>query len=119
MNMLAFIVLCGLAIYAFNSFRRAIGESPEAAARRVIAQAEALTGYTHPHKRWIRPAVATIACWVGIMVTMTPAGPAIAVWVGGAVIAVGAAAVFFTLPDPTRVDPDQLDLELRALLERS
>jgi len=116
--MMMFVILALGSVLAYRMFRRGLGETTDQAARRLVVEAERLTGYVRPRRRWLRPGVATLLCWAGIMTTLTPVSPELAIWVGGAVIAVGALAVAKVLPDPVNIDPDDLDRELMELLEQ-
>jgi hypothetical protein len=113
-----YVILVVASLYAYRLFRRGIGESSDQAVKRIVDEAERLTGYVTPRRRWLKPALATVLCWVGLMATLTPVSPSLAIWVGGAVIALGAMAVAKALPDPIRIDPDDLDRELIDLLEQ-
>jgi hypothetical protein len=114
--MLVLVLIC-LATYAALSFRRAI-RSGEASSTALVAEAERITGYRPPKTRWVRPAVATVLAWAGIMVTLTPVSPTLAVWVGGAIVGVGVLAVVNTVPNPTKIDDAEFDRELRELLDQ-
>ena len=113
--MLVLVLIC-LATYAIISFRRAL--QPTDASARVLAEAERITGFRRPRVRWVRPTLATAAAWAGIMVTLTPVDPTMAVWIGGAIVAVGTAAVIRSVPNPIKIDDDEFERELRDLLDQ-
>lgn len=112
------LVLIGLATYAVVSFRRAIGPADESPGGRALADAQRIIGSRDPSPRWVRPALATVIAWAGIMATLTPIDPSMAVWIGGLIVAVGTWAVIATIPNPTRIDDAQFDRELRDLLDQ-
>ena len=116
MVMLVLVLIC-LAAYAVMSFRRAIAvhDTPSA---RVLAEAKRIANSRSPRRRWLRPALATALAWAGIMVTLTPVNPTLAVWIGGAVVMLGAVAVMATLPNPMRIDDAEFEQELRDLLDQ-
>jgi peptidoglycan/LPS O-acetylase OafA/YrhL len=113
------VLLIAGSVYTYITLRRALGESPERAADRVLAEAERLTGAApRGSRRWLRPVIATVLCWIGVTATLGAVAPAAAVWVGGLVVVVGAAGVIASSPDPTKIDDDEFERELRALLEQ-
>ena len=115
--MLAWLFLFGLATFALMSFRRAIGTTVSNP-RDIVAEAERLTGYTPPSRRWIRPTAASLVTWIATMVILTPVNPALAVWVGGVVVLGGALAVYLSMPNPLKIDAVEFDRELQDLLDQ-
>jgi hypothetical protein len=110
------LVLIGIATYAVISFRRAIApvdDSRGPCARRSGAHHRC----PRRHLRWIRPALATVIAWAGIMATLTPVNPTMAVWIGGLIVAVGCWAVIANIPNPMKIDDAEFDRELRDLLD--
>ncbi len=112
------LVLIALATYAVFSFRRAITPVDDSPAGRALADAERIVGTRSASSRWIRPALATVIAWAGIMATLTPIDPTMAVWIGGGIIAVGTWAVIASIPNPTKIDDAEFDRELRNLLDQ-
>jgi len=114
--MFVFVLLAGIA-FALHAFRKALGETPEHAARRLVRDAERLTGYRPTGTRWLRPALATAIAWAAMTTVLTPVDPTLAVWVGGAMVFTGTSAVIRTLPAPPHPHLDDLDRELLDLLD--
>ena len=112
------LVLIGIATYAVISFRRAIALVDDSPGGRALAEAERIVGVRSATSRWIRPALATLIAWAGIMATLTPVNPAMAVWIGGLIIAVGCWAVIASIPNPIKIDDAEFDRELRDLLDQ-
>lgn len=67
-------------------------------------------------RRLARHLVAVPAGWMAVTTVLTPVSPALAVWAGGVVVALGASLVATTRP-ALDFDAAELDLELRALLD--
>lgn len=109
------LALIGLGAYAAASFRRAVRSDGSA---RLVAEAERIVSFRNPGSHWARPAFATLVAWVGIMATLTPVDPTMAVWIGGVVIATGTAAVVRSIPNPFEIDDEQFERELRELLDQ-
>lgn len=113
--MLLFSLIC-LATYAVVTFRKAIApvNEPEGG-----VPMKGRSSMRRAESQWVRPMVATVLAWSGITLTLTPVEPTMAVWVGGAVVAVGTAAVLKSIHNPYRIDDAQFDRELRELLEQN
>jgi hypothetical protein len=111
------VIMIAAVACAYRVFRRAMGESIDQATRRIVRDAEKLAGYRRPALRWVRPALATAVAWAAMSFVLTPVHPTIAVWVGGAMVFVGTAAVVRAVPGPGRIHPDDLDRALIELLE--
>lgn len=114
--MIAWLILMGMVGYgirlARRSMRPGIGADHD-----VVAEAERLLeGRTS--RVWLRPVVATAITWASVSALLTPVNTALAIWVGGAIIALGALATANAVPDPTKIDDAAFDLELRNLLEQ-
>lgn len=116
--MFVLVLLAGIA-FGFHAFRKALGETPEQAARRLVRDAERLTGYRRAGPRWVRPAVATAIGWAAMTSVLMPVDPTLAVWAGGAMIFIGASAVIRTIPAPPHAHLDDLDRELLDLLDNA
>lgn len=114
--MLLLVLIC-LAAYAVMSFRRAIAPH-DTPSTRVLAEARRIANSHSPRRRWLRPAIATLLAWTGIMVTLTPVNPSLAVWIGGGVVMLGAVAVVATVPNPMKIDDAEFERELRDLLDQ-
>jgi hypothetical protein len=112
------LVLIALATYAVFSFRRAIAPVDDSPGARALADAERIVGVRSASSRWIRPALAPVIAWAGIMATLTPVDPSMAVWIGGLIIAVGTWAVIASIPNPAKIDDAEFDRELRNLLDQ-
>jgi len=113
------VILLVAAVYAYRVFRKVLGETTDQGVRRILDEAERLTGYRKPNRRWIRPAIATVLAWSAVTALLTPVDPTMAVYVGGAMVFAGVAAVIRSVPDPTRIHPDDLDRALIELLEQA
>jgi hypothetical protein len=111
------LVLICLAAYAVMSFRRAIAVH-DTPSTRVLAEARRIANSGSPRRRWLRPTVATVLGWSGIMVTLTPVNPTMAVWIGGGVVMLGTAAIVASVPNPMKIDDAEFERELRDLLDQ-
>jgi hypothetical protein len=118
--MLLFALIC-LAIYAMVTFRKAIApvDAQDGSQSTEGLSKKGRSSMRRADSQWIRPMLATVLAWSGITLTLTPVNPTMAVWVGGAVVAVGTAAILKSVHDPYRIDDAQFDRELRELLEQN
>ena len=114
--MIPWLILMGLLWYGIRVFRSSVRPVIDID-HDIVAEAERLTGIRSSRHRWVKPAAATILAWGGLMATLTPVSPTLAVWVGGAVVALGTLATALAIPDPTKIDDADLDEALRNLLD--
>lgn len=115
--MIPWLILMGLLWYGIRTFQRSV-RPMISADHDVVAEAERLTGIRRARHRWVRPVLATTIAWGGLMATLTPVNPTLAVWVGGAVVMLGAVATALSVPDPTQIDDAEFDEALRNLLDQ-
>ncbi len=116
--MIPWMIMMGLLWYGMRMFRRSV-QPIIRADHDVVAEAERLTGVRSSRYGWARPVIATSVAWAGLMATLTPVDPTLAVWVGGVVVALGACATALAIPDPTKIDDADFDAALRNLLDHS
>ncbi len=116
--MISWMIMIGLLWYGMRMFRRSVTPIIRAD-HDIVAEAERLTGVRSNRYGWARPVLATSVAWAGLMATLTPVNPTLAVWVGGIVVALGAFATALALPDPTKIDDADFDAALRDLLDQS
>lgn len=114
--MVLWLILGGFVWYGLRLFRGAV-QPVIRADHDVVGEAERLLEGTVRHA-WIRPVASTAITWAAVSALLTPIDIGLAIWVGGAVIAVGAMATFRSCPDPTRIDDEAFDRELRNLFEQ-
>ena len=114
--MIPWLILMGMVWYGIRLFRRSVRPVIDAD-HDVVAEAErVLEG--RPGRAWLRPVVATTTTWVLVSALLTPVDISLAIWVGGAIITVGALATVWSIPDPTKIDDAAFDLELQNLFEQ-
>ncbi len=110
------LILTGMVWYGLHVFRKSM-QPLISADHDVVGEAERLL-QGRPGRLWLRPVVATAITWALISLVLTPVSITLAIWVGGIVIAGGAAATIRAIPDPTRIDDAAFDLELKNLFEQ-
>lgn len=84
--------------------------------RKLTSTARPLTGST---PRWVRTLAISAVVWVVVTGLATLHSSTLAIWLGGAVIAGGAVAVYRAIQMPYTFDDDAFDQALRDLLDRS
>jgi hypothetical protein len=87
--------------------------------RRLVRSVERALGHHQPNRSWGRVVSLTAACWAATVLGVTWASPALAVWAGGVVVAIGAAALVKGWADPYRLDDQEFDRRLRELLDQA
>ena len=114
--MIPWLILTGMAWCGIRLFRRSVRPGINAD-HDVVAEAErALEG--RASRAWLRPVVATTITWGLVSALLTPVDVSLAIWVGGAIITVGALATIWSIPDPTKIDDAAFDLEVQNLFEQ-
>jgi hypothetical protein len=116
-NMIAWLILAGMVSYSVHVFRKSVRPVINAD-HDVVGEAERLLRSGTPNRLWVRTVLATVITWGLISAVLTPVSVTLAIWVGGLVIAGGAAATIRAIPDPTKIDDAEFDLELRNMLDQ-
>jgi uncharacterized membrane protein len=86
--------------------------------RRLVASVERALGHRPDRTHWGRIAVATFVGWCLAEMALVGVAPTLAVWVGGAVVTVGAVALVKVWGDPYRLDDHEFDRRLREMLDQ-
>lgn len=87
--------------------------------RRLVRSVERALGHRPNRPSWVRIVSATIAAWAAVTVGVSAVSPAAAVWVGGLVVAVGAAALVHSRRESWTMDDHEFDRRLRELLDQA
>jgi hypothetical protein len=87
--------------------------------RRLVRSVERALGHRNLNGSWGRVVSLTVACWVATVLGVSFASPALAVWAGGAVVAIGAGELIRRWADPYRLDDREFDRRLRELLDQA
>lgn len=110
--LLAVPVVLSLAVVSSAPIGRWVAE------RRALARAARAARDRPQARRWLRPVVMTVVGWIVVTAAASPLSPALAVWLGGAVVGVGSAWLIRILTTPPRMDDDAFDRALRELLDQ-
>lgn len=114
--MIPWLILMGVFGFGMVLLRTSV-PSTISADHDVVGEAERLLGVSRG-RDWLRPVVATTITWAAVSALLTPVSISLAIWVGGAVIAVGTLATIRAIPDPTKIDDATFELELQNLFEQ-
>ena len=111
------ILIVGAPIVVLYAVFRTTSLGGRLAERSVVAEAERVVGLRSRSRRWVKPTVLTVGTWFGVNLIAAASAPALGVWLGGLVVAVGAAAIMRAYPG--RIDPEEFDRALQELLDQT
>ncbi len=111
------LLILGAPVVVLLAVFRSTSLAGRFAERRVVAEAQRVVGGGQASRRWVRPAVMTVLTWLGVGLIAAPYSPAVGVWVGGLVVAAGAAVIVRAYPD--LLPPEDFDRALPELLDQA